>query len=92
MRQNRKALKGTAFLRALGAAVQARRKRLKLTTIQLAERLGESPTTLGHLESGKRNLTVLRLAAIAGALEMSLPQLLRLAERRLSRMTRTRIG
>ena len=88
MRQNRKSLKGMAFLRALGAAMQARRKRLKLTAVQLAERLGESPIAVEGLESGKRNLTVLRLAAIARALEMPLPQLLRDAEHRFSRRVR----
>jgi len=90
MRHNRKALKGIAFLRALGATVRAHRKRLKLTTIQLAERLGESSNAVERLESGRRNLTVLRLAAIARALETSLPRLLRLAERRLSLMARRR--
>jgi len=85
MRQNRKALKGTAFLRALGEVVRARRKRLGLTTIQLAERVGDSPNTVMHLEAGTRNVTILRLAAIAGALDMSLPRLLKLAEHRVSR-------
>jgi transcriptional regulator with XRE-family HTH domain len=85
MQHERMTLKRTAFLRALGAAVRARRLRLKLTGDQLAMRLGESPGAIARLEAGSRNVTVLHLAAIAIALEMPLPQLLRLAERRESR-------
>jgi len=88
MRQNRKAVKGRKFLRALGAAVQARRKRLKLTSIQLAERLGQSPRMVTQLESGARNVTILHLEVIARALEMPLPQLLKLAERRVTSRAR----
>jgi transcriptional regulator with XRE-family HTH domain len=82
MRQNRRASRQSAFLLALGAAVRVRRASLKLTVGQLAARLGESPAAVKRLESGSRNVSVLQLAAIARALQLSLGRLLRLVERR----------
>lgn len=85
MRQSRRALRQPAFLRALGAAIQSRREQLSLTIVQVAVRSGTTPAALARVEGGERNLTLLQLAAIADALEISLPQLLSHAERRLAR-------
>ena len=90
MQQSREALKRSAFLRALGAAMRARRVRLKLTIVDIAARLGEPAVAVLRLEEGMRNVSVLRLAATARALEIPLPQLLKLAERRMRRATRKR--
>ena len=84
MRQSRRALRQPAFLRALGAAIQSRRERLSLTIVQVAARSGTTPAALAAVETGRRNLTLLQLAAIADALEISLPVLLSRAERRLA--------
>jgi transcriptional regulator with XRE-family HTH domain len=81
MRQSRSALRQAAFLRALGAAIQSRREQLRLTIVQVAGRLGTSSSAVIRLETGARNLTLLQLEAIAGALEVPLATLLSLAER-----------
>jgi transcriptional regulator with XRE-family HTH domain len=90
MQQGREALKRSAFLRALGAAMRARRVRLKLTIVEVAARLGEPAVAVVRLEEGARTVTVLRLAAAARALEISLPHLVKLAERRMRRDMRKR--
>ena len=90
MQQSREALKRSAFLRALGAAMRARRVRLKLTIVDVAARLGEPPVAVLRLEAGVRNVSVLRLAAVARVLKISLPQLVKLAERRMQRNVRKR--
>ena len=81
MRQSRSALRQAAFLRAMGAAIRFRREQLNLTIVQVAGRLGTSSSVVVRLERGAHNMTVLRLEAIAGALEVPLATLLRLAER-----------
>lgn len=73
------------FVRALGAAVRARRIRLKQTCADLAKRSGLSEAELVHVETGNPDLDFLRLVAIAQALEIPLRTLLRQAERRLRR-------
>ena len=88
MRQSRRALRQPAFLRALGAALQSRREQLSLTIVQVAGRSGMTPAVLARVEGGGRNLTLLQLAAIADALEISLPELLGRAEQRLHRQRR----
>lgn len=85
MRQSRRALRRPQFLRALGAAIQSRREQLSLTIVQVAARSAISPAALAAAEGGRRNLTLLQLAAIADALEISLPELLSRAEWRLAR-------
>ncbi len=85
VRQSRRALRQPAFLRALGAAIQSRREELSLTIVQVASRSATPPAALARVEEGKRNLTLLELATIADALEISLPELLSRAERRLAR-------
>jgi transcriptional regulator with XRE-family HTH domain len=88
MRQSRRALRQPAFLRALGLAIQSRREQLSLTIVQVASLSGTTPAALARVEAGGRNLTLLQLATIAGALEISLPELLSRAERRLHRPRR----
>lgn len=81
MRQSRSALRQASFLRAVGAAIRIRREQLHLTIVQVAGRLGTSAAAVVRLEKGARNLTLLQLEAIAGALEVPLATLLSLAER-----------
>jgi transcriptional regulator with XRE-family HTH domain len=90
MRQSRRALTQSVFLSALGAAIRSRRVQLNLTIVQVAERLGRSAAVLSRLEAGRLNVTLLRLGEIAAALEIPLPDLLRLAERRMVRARRRR--
>jgi UDP-N-acetylglucosamine 1-carboxyvinyltransferase len=72
----------TAFVRALGAAVRARRLRLKQTCADLAERSGLSESAIVQVEAGDPDLNLLRLVAIAEALEISVRTLLQRAQRR----------
>jgi transcriptional regulator with XRE-family HTH domain len=72
----------TAFVRALGAAVRARRLRLKQTCAGLAKRSGLSESAIVQVEAGDPGLDLLRLVAIAEALEIPVRTLLRRAERR----------
>jgi len=72
----------TAFVRALGAAVRARRVRLKRTCADLARRSGMSEAAIVQVEAGDPNLDLLQLVAIAEALEIPLRTLLQRAERR----------
>jgi transcriptional regulator with XRE-family HTH domain len=81
MRQSRSALRQAAFLRAVGAAIRFHREQLNLTIVQVAGRLGTPAAAVVRLEKGGRNLTLLQLEAIAGALEVPLATLLSLAER-----------
>ncbi len=80
MRRSRSALRQAAYLRAIGAAIRSRREQLHLTIVQMAGRLGTSPSAVVRLERGARNLTLLELEAIAGALEVPLATLLSLGE------------
>jgi XRE family aerobic/anaerobic benzoate catabolism transcriptional regulator len=57
-----------ALLRGLGARVRALRQARELTVAALAERAGLSRRFLTDLESGKGNISVSRLAAVASAL------------------------
>jgi XRE family aerobic/anaerobic benzoate catabolism transcriptional regulator len=71
-RANRRAL----LLRALGAAVRARRTTLGLTMRTLAEQAVVSERFLAQLESGDGNISVARLQDIAGALGTTAAELL----------------
>lgn len=62
--------------RRLGARVRALRVAARLSQEQLAERSGIHTTYLSSLERGHRNPTLNVLAALAGALDVSLPRLL----------------
>ncbi|HTU66417.1 MAG TPA: helix-turn-helix domain-containing protein [Steroidobacteraceae bacterium] len=56
----------------LGATLAARRKALKLSQTQVAERLGLSQNRLSELESRPETLTVEQLLALANALGLEL--------------------
>jgi transcriptional regulator with XRE-family HTH domain len=71
----------TAFVRALGAAVRARRLRLGQTRADLSGRSGLSESVIARVEAGDATLDLLQLVAIAEALEIALRTLLRQAER-----------
>jgi transcriptional regulator with XRE-family HTH domain len=72
-----------AFVRALGAAVRARRLRLKQTCADLARRSGLSEAAIVQVEAGDPGLDLLQLVAIAEALEIPLRTLLQRAEKRI---------
>jgi transcriptional regulator with XRE-family HTH domain len=72
----------TAFVRAVGAAVRARRLRLKLTCADLAKRSGLSEAAIVQVEAGDPSLDLLQLVGIAEALEIPVRTLLQRAERR----------
>jgi HTH-type transcriptional regulator/antitoxin HipB len=56
----------------LGAILSARRKALKLSQTQVAERLGLSQNRLSELETQPETLTVAQLLALANVLGLSL--------------------
>jgi HTH-type transcriptional regulator/antitoxin HipB len=56
----------------VGATLQARRKALKLSQAQVAERLGLSQNRLSELESAPQTLTVDQLLALVNALGLEL--------------------
>jgi transcriptional regulator with XRE-family HTH domain len=64
----------------LGKAIRLRRKELKLTQREFAELSGLHRTYLSNVEQGSRNLSVLTLMRIAGALKTSSIALLTAAE------------
>ena len=70
-------------MRALGASVRARRLRLKQTCADLARRSGLSEAAIVQVEAGDPGLDLLRLVAIAEALEISVRRLLQRAENRM---------
>ncbi len=81
-----------AFARAVGAEVRARRVRLELTRAGLARRSGLSAARIAVVEAGDPNLDLLRLAALADGLGMTLRVLLRRAERRAGWRSKPRQG
>lgn len=64
------------LLARVGARVKARRTTLGLPVRALAERSGLSPRFLADLESGRTNIAIGRLDAVAQALEVTLESLL----------------
>lgn len=64
------------LLTSLGAVVRARRQALGLTRQALATQAGLSLRFLAEVESGQANVSVLKLADLAQALNVSLPSLL----------------
>jgi XRE family aerobic/anaerobic benzoate catabolism transcriptional regulator len=64
------------LLSSLGAVVRARRQALGLTRQALATQAGLSLRFLAEVESGQANVSVLKLADLAQALNVSLPSLL----------------
>lgn len=70
------------ILRALGEELRERREEKGISQEALAERAGLHRNFVGLLERGQRNVTVLVLQALAGALKVSLTDLITQAERR----------
>ncbi len=66
-----------AFLRLLGRHVRETRARRGMTRRLLARDSGVSERYLAQLEGGQGNVSVLLLRQVAGALNLSLPELLR---------------
>src|SRR5262245_41168281 len=67
---------------ALGARVRALREAMGLSLRDLAERTGVSAPMLSQVERGETSPTLAVAARIAGGLELSLSQLVRLDEGR----------
>jgi transcriptional regulator with XRE-family HTH domain len=65
----------TEYLSNLGSKVRSKREQLSITQVKLARRAGVHPNVIGRLERGIYNPTVLKLMAIAGALRMSIRDL-----------------
>jgi XRE family aerobic/anaerobic benzoate catabolism transcriptional regulator len=76
MRAERRRDQTTPLLAAVGAAVRAARRGRGLTRRALAERSGLSERFLAQLEAGAANISLLRLADLARALEAPLLGLL----------------
>ncbi len=59
------------FLKAMGQRILLRRKALKITQEELAERIGVSTQMISNLELGKKAIRPENLAKICGALTIS---------------------
>lgn len=64
------------FLEQVGFRVRERRLAQKLTQAQLAEKCGLHRTFVGSVERGERNVALLSLRRIAGALRATPAELL----------------
>lgn len=64
-------------LAAFGAAVRARRKEIKLSQEALADLAEIDRSHMGKIERGERNVTLLNILKIAGALAVKPSELLR---------------
>ena len=65
-----------------GFAVKARREELGLTQENLAERAGIHRTYLSDIERGSRNVSLINIERVAGALTMPISELFRLVEQK----------
>lgn len=63
-----------------GFAVKARREELGLTQEDLAEKAGIHRTYLSDVERGSRNLSLVNIERLAGALSLPISELFRLVE------------
>lgn len=63
-------------LRDFGERVRSLREQRGLTQMALAHSAGIHPTYLGSIENGQRNVALLNLYALAGALDVELVELL----------------
>ena len=70
------ARKPSNLLKALGSRVRAVRVELGLTQEDLADRAGIAAESVSRLESGRLNLSVVKLEGIAAALGVSVGELL----------------
>ena len=66
----------TAFDRAAGRAVAARREAMGLSQVELAAACGVTAQQMRKYETGTNRMSVSRLHAIAGALDVSIASLL----------------
>lgn len=73
------------FLRALGKAVAARRRKLGISQEELADRSQLNRTYIGDIERGARNIAVLNLVRLAEGLETTPSELLGELEKGLGR-------
>lgn len=64
-----------------GFAVRCRREELGLTQEEFAERAHINRTYLSDIERGTRNLSLINIERVAGALELPISELFRLVER-----------
>jgi len=60
-----------AFLKGMGQRIMVRRKSLRMTQEELAERLGVSTQMISNLELGKKAIRPENLARVCEALELS---------------------
>jgi transcriptional regulator with XRE-family HTH domain len=67
-------------LRALALVIRERRLSLGLSQDQLGHRAGLHRTYVGAVERGERNITIVSLCKIAGALQLKAHDLLEQAE------------
>jgi transcriptional regulator with XRE-family HTH domain len=65
------------FSRGLVAALKCARESRGMSQSELAKRSGVSRAMINHLESGKRNPTIIVLHALAGALGANLSELIK---------------
>jgi transcriptional regulator with XRE-family HTH domain len=68
------------FLRRLGTRIQKQRIALGLSQLELGRKCELHRTFVGSVERGERNISVLNLRLIAGALRVGLADLLHHAE------------
>lgn len=66
----------TRLLREFGVRLRTLREERGLTQMSLAHSAGLHATYLGSIENGQRNVALLNLYALAGALEVGLADLL----------------
>lgn len=66
---------------AVGEEIRRARKELGLTQLEVAGRLGASQSYVANVEAGRENLTIGKLAQIAGALGTALELRLPVVER-----------
>ena len=60
------------YSRLVGERLRDARKAMGLTQREVAERLGIGPSAVARIETGRENLTIGRLARVAGALGVGL--------------------
>ncbi|UOM34132.1 helix-turn-helix domain-containing protein [Acuticoccus sp. I52.16.1] len=65
------------FLADVGARVKLKRNKCRISRRVLSERSGVSERFLAQLEHGKGNISIVRLKAVADALDTSLAELVR---------------
>ena len=74
----------------MGKRVRARRKQLRLTQEQLAERIHRAPSFVGHIERGTRKMSMETLCEITLALNCTSDELLGLEMRDQDRIAAAR--